>query len=67
MMETSDFKKLLYRVSYVIAAVLFFIGVITFNASCPDANNGIFGVSWIFLIIGMYFNAKSFLYNIKIK
>lgn len=58
MLETSIFKKLLYIISYAVAGLLFLI-------AGPTGSMELYGICWMFLLIGFFFDIKYFIYKIK--
>jgi len=57
MVDNKTFRKLLYIVAYVMAAILFTIGIFS-------RSDEIIGLSWIHLLVGAFFNFRYFIYDI---
>lgn len=58
MLEELTFSRLLYRVAYTIAAIFFIFG-------CFTADDSLFGLCFMQLIIGAVFNFKYFIKTLK--
>lgn len=58
MVDNKTFRKLLYMVAYILAAILLTIGVFS-------RSDEIIGISWIHLLVGAFFNINYFIYDTK--